>query len=185
MASSPINNGSAPTIKSAVPSTADPVDAVPYRAWPAVAGRKFGCGRRWQRLLRWPLFARRWVREFPGTRAQVRAARLFVQALLEDTKMGDDASFIVGELASNAIMWSRSGHPGGNFLVRVTRRRRWVQIAVTDQGSHYAPITLETELEALAESGRGLACIEALAKSGGTYRTIKGTRVVWIQLSIL
>lgn len=156
------------------------------RELPVARVRRFGCG--WQRrprLAGWDLLAWRWQREFSGTAAQVRAARMFAEDLLADCPARDDAGLIVAELAANAIQWSRSGDLGGVFVLQVTRNRRWVQVAITDQGSAGEPITLEVELDALdglTEHGRGLACVEAVADSAGSYRTVRGARVVWARL---
>ena len=60
-----------------------------------------------------------WRRVFPGTLDQAPRAREFVRLLLADAPRADDAELIVSELVGNALRHSRSGEPGGWFVVEV------------------------------------------------------------------
>jgi serine/threonine-protein kinase RsbW len=46
----------------------------------------------------------------------------------------DEALLIVSELAANAILHSRSGHPGGTFTVRTELHDSYLFIEVQDEG---------------------------------------------------
>ncbi|MFC4586810.1 ATP-binding protein [Sphaerisporangium corydalis] len=60
-----------------------------------------------------------WRRVFTGTLDQVPQARRFVRFLLKDIACVDVAELVVSELAGNALCHTRSGHPGGWFMVEV------------------------------------------------------------------
>ena len=63
-----------------------------------------------------------WARTFPAVPAQVREARRFLAGLLDGGPAAGDALICLSELASNAVVHSRSSQPGGTFTVRVPRR---------------------------------------------------------------
>jgi serine/threonine-protein kinase RsbW len=128
-----------------------------------------------------------WARAFPGTAAQVRGARRFVESLLDRSPFLDDAVTIVSELVTNAILHTRSGKPGGLVIVQVTRWRLGVRTAVTDQGSPDSPVIRDSDpccQPELPESGTGLYLVGHLAErldwheeaSGRTIYAILGTR---------
>ncbi|MCO5999807.1 ATP-binding protein [Actinoallomurus rhizosphaericola] len=130
-----------------------------------------------------------WRRTFAGIPQQVSAARRFTHSLLADTSAADDAAWVTGELATNAIKYSRSGSEGGVFTVEVLRWRHRVQIQVTDAGGDNEPIlpttapsALFTERRLLREGRRGLYGIGALAHEFGTYQHTDGSRVIWVRL---
>lgn len=158
----------------------------------------------------WRACPLRWRRRFAGTREQVREARRFVASLLAGTSgtteaagelgagLVDDAVWVAGELAANAVAHSRSGRPGGTFFVQVMKSRHWIEISVTDEGGpgvpppHRAAPYGEERSEpephdpcAVRESGHGLRGVDALAVQRGTYRTMDGGRVVWVLLSAI
>jgi hypothetical protein len=62
-----------------------------------------------------------WMRRFAGAPEQVGAVRHFVAFLFADGDAADEAAWVAGELATNAIRYSRSGEPGGSFEVQVMR----------------------------------------------------------------
>ena len=125
-----------------------------------------------------------WARVFPGTPQQVGAARRFAAALLDGSPFREDAALVVSELVTNALLHSRSGHPGGLVTVQVTRWRLGVRIAVTDQGSPNSPVIRDAGPgRQMAESGHGLYMVCHLAAcldwhddaSGRTIHAILGT----------
>jgi anti-sigma regulatory factor (Ser/Thr protein kinase) len=63
----------------------------------------------------------------------VREARRFLAALGECPAAGG-ALPCVPELATNAVLHSRSGEPGGRFTVRAARRAGSVRVEVSDEG---------------------------------------------------
>jgi len=106
-----------------------------------------------------------WRRTFPGRADQSRLVRQFIAFLLTGCPLADNAVFVAAELVANALQHTRSALPGGLFLVEVRRWRGGVAVAVTDQGSTNEPVTRRTD--ELAESGRGLHTVEALATRWG------------------
>ncbi|HEU5159285.1 MAG TPA: ATP-binding protein [Streptosporangiaceae bacterium] len=109
----------------------------------------------------WPIMCRR--RVFPGTSEQVRAARDFIRSLLADHSCADDILLVVSELVSNATRHSRSGLPGGLVVIEVRRWRRWLAVAVIDQGGPSEPV-MRPPADPLSEGGRGLPTVDACAR---------------------
>ena len=70
--------------------------------------------------------AETWRKVLPGTTRQVADARRLTHMFLDDTARADDAAWIVGELAANAVRHTRSG--GGHRLVS---RKRWATSSAT------------------------------------------------------
>jgi serine/threonine-protein kinase RsbW len=123
-----------------------------------------------------------WWRSFVGVPEQVGEARAFVGTLFGREPACDDAVWITGELATNAIQHTRSGRPGGRFTVQVAQGEAALFVAVYDQGGAGEPV-FGGEPDELSVSGRGLFGVEAIALRCGTCRT-KGGRVVWAALPV-
>ncbi|MCO6000179.1 ATP-binding protein [Actinoallomurus rhizosphaericola] len=130
-----------------------------------------------------------WRRTFTGTPEQVSAARRFTRFLLADSSAADDAAWVVGELATNAIKYSRSGAEGGVFTVEVLQWRHRVQIQLIDAGGDGEPIlptidpaTAVPERREPPEGRLGLYGVGALACLLGAHQHPDGTRVVWARL---
>ncbi|MEV5704796.1 ATP-binding protein [Actinoallomurus sp. NPDC052274] len=130
-----------------------------------------------------------WRRTFTGTPEQVSAARQFTRYLLADSSAADDAAWVVGELATNAVKYSRSGDAGGVFTVEVLRWRHRVQVQLTDAGGDGEPVlptidpaTAVSRRRKLPEGRLGLYGVGVLACLFGTYQHLDGTRVVWARL---
>jgi anti-anti-sigma regulatory factor len=83
------------------------------------------------------------------------------------------ACLVVSELVSNAVE-----HAGTMLTVRLTRRSRYLHIAVRD-GSPEEPVPAGSKL--LAERGRGLRLVESLAAHWGWLPSRDG-KVVWATL---
>jgi serine/threonine-protein kinase RsbW len=78
---------------------------------------------------------------FPGTPEHVAGARAVVRCLLAGWPRRDDAVLVASELASNAVVHTRSGLPGGWFGLEARRRTGiGVWIAVRDQGAASSPL---------------------------------------------
>jgi anti-sigma regulatory factor (Ser/Thr protein kinase) len=75
-----------------------------------------------------------WARTFPAVPAQVAEARRFLAGLLDGDPAAGDAVLCLSELATNAIVHSRSREPGGSFTVRAQSGGRRLRVEVTDQG---------------------------------------------------
>jgi anti-sigma regulatory factor (Ser/Thr protein kinase) len=72
---------------------------------------------------------------YPGVREAVSQARHHVVAALAGMPDCSDVAFAVSEVASNAVLHSRSGHPGGWFTIAVdVVPGALVAVVVTDQG---------------------------------------------------
>jgi serine/threonine-protein kinase RsbW len=128
--------------------------------------------------------ANRWLRVFPGQTGQVPLARAFVAAALVGCPARETLLTCVSELAANAIKHTASG-AGGMFAVEVRRPAPGVAlIVVTDAGGPRRPAVPdagdggETEL---AEGGRGLALVAALASHWGYHAVPGGGRTVWAE----
>lgn len=130
-----------------------------------------------------------WRRQFAGTTEHISQARRFTRFLLADSTAAIDASWVVGELATNAVRHSRSGSEEGLFAVEVMCWDRSVQVQVTDAGGGREPVSPKPDAETVIaggepppESGLGLCGIGALACQFGTYQQTDGSRVVWARL---
>ncbi|MGI8330218.1 ATP-binding protein [Actinomadura scrupuli] len=112
-----------------------------------------------------------WRRAFPGLRPQARRARDFVGFLVEGSPRADDLILAAGELVANALQHTRSGCPGGLFVVEVRRWRGGVALTVIDQGGPNeprrgtagGPMAADLGDFDFAESGRGLFAVEMTA----------------------
>ncbi|MGW0804641.1 ATP-binding protein [Nonomuraea sp. NPDC002799] len=115
----------------------------------------------------------------PGIPSQVSRARGLVTAVLgRDHPLYDDVVLLTSELATNAILHTRSG-AGGMFTVTVTSSDRSVCVSVADSGSDGAPFVCRTGAQ--STSGRGLPLIEALSHRWGFVRE-GGATTVWFEL---
>lgn len=124
------------------------------------------------------LMARPKRRVFPGHSEQVTHARRFVAQALDGTPAADDAALCVSELATNALLHTRSGN-GGEFEIIVCRGQASALIAVYDDGSGTPPATREPN--ATSENGRGLGVVALTATRWGHFGGTSG-RVVWFEL---
>ena len=119
-----------------------------------------------------------WRREFQGRPEQVRLVRAFAAHLLAGFPALDDVLLVLDELAVNAIQHTRSGRDGGRFTVDVSMDVAGVIVYVTDQGGPGEPRL--RSLAGLAEGGRGLLAVDALAATWSwtgaqDARTIRAT----------
>lgn len=97
---------------------------------------------------------------FDGTPASVRTARCWARELLQGAGLvgqsADDAVTCISELATNAVMHSHSGWPGGAYQIALTLKHESLCIEVTDQGGDDSP-HIPPRLEPGDElGGRGL-----------------------------
>jgi len=111
---------------------------------------------------------------------QVRTVCADLTAITDGCALSDDLVLITSELATNAIVHSRSGLPGGAFTVRVeVRTGAFARLQVEDQGGPWI------EREPDEERGRGLELVAALAGDGKwaiQAGEAPGARVVRLQL---
>ena len=144
-----------------------------------------------------------WHGRFPGTGEQVSAARRAVARALTGSPGLDAATLIVSELATNAVIHTRSGRDG-TFEVTLSRFGDSLRIEVGDEGAEQLPVAgpagpvLSAGADGgpgagpgkgpdpvfgLAESNRGLAIVRALAQSWGCICAESRT-VVWCELAL-
>ena len=74
-------------------------------------------------------------RDYPGTADQAQHVRADLAKVAASCPVADDLVLLASELATNAILHSRSGHPARTFAVRATLYPgdyAWVE--VTDRG---------------------------------------------------
>ena len=118
-----------------------------------------------------------WSRAFPATAEQAREARQFLAGILDGHPATDDAVLCLSELASNAILHSRSGAPGGHFHVRVERHGSHVRVEVTDQGGPWAQSQPHDD-----QNGRGLLVVAQLARDFGRSGDEHAGWTVWYEI---
>lgn len=129
-------------------------------------------------------------RTFRGEPGQVPQARDFVRRYLTGpgcptgtvpdipAPAVQDILVCASELATNAVLHSRSGHPGGYFSVEIAvHDGRWVHVAVEDSGGPWAERDPD---DGYAESGRGLYVVAELAADMGITGDASG-RTAWFR----
>ncbi|MGO9029535.1 MAG: ATP-binding protein [Acidimicrobiales bacterium] len=108
-------------------------------------------------------------------------ARSFVRAVLHEwqlARLEPDASLLATELVTNGLR-----HGAGSRWMRLSVRAGRLRIAVADRQPMGSPRRQHPSLT--AESGRGLAMVEAMADTWGTRRLrLRGGKVVWCELQI-
>ncbi|MEU8703380.1 ATP-binding protein [Streptomyces sp. NPDC048680] len=94
----------------------------------------------------------------------------------------ESAAYIVAELAANATV---HGHvPGRDFQLRLTvHAGKRLRIEVTDTRGDHLPVAAVPE--GLAESGRGLLIVEALADRWGIVPGPVPRKTVWAELDLV
>jgi anti-sigma regulatory factor (Ser/Thr protein kinase) len=104
-------------------------------------------------------------------------ARRFVAGTLQPWELGplvDTVTLLTSELVTNAVV-----HAGTEVDVVVRLTGAIARVEVTDR-SELVPTPRHTGLE--ADSGRGLALVQALARRWGTSRQPGGGKTVWFEV---
>ncbi len=110
---------------------------------------------------------------FPASPEQVGNVRRAIRFYLGSCPANDDVTLVVSELATNAILHSRSGR-GGTFVVRAELHPRWVWIEVEDAGGEWT-------YRGHDDRPHGLAVVGELAREWGTSNRTHG-RAVWARI---
>ncbi|MCC5578331.1 MULTISPECIES: ATP-binding protein [Microtetraspora] len=120
------------------------------------------------------------VARLAGGREQVvRARRLVSAALGKDHPLHDDCVLLTSEIATNAVVHSRSGE-GGSFTLTVSRTDAGVRVCVQDEGSADPPCAGHAVPN--GTGGRGLPLLDALAARWGMIREA-GRNQVWFEMA--
>jgi anti-sigma regulatory factor (Ser/Thr protein kinase) len=103
-----------------------------------------------------------------------------VAQLLDGCPAAANVVLCLSELASNAILHSRSGQPGGHFGVQVEAHvGEWVRVAVDDDGGPWTANRADDDIE----HGHGLEIVcalsAAMAVSEGGLRRVVWFRCAW------
>jgi serine/threonine-protein kinase RsbW len=106
----------------------------------------------------------------------LRRPRRFVAGVLDGCPAAGDALVCVSELATNAVLHSRSGRPGGRFTVCATARPGSLRVAVADEGGPWGH-----ERGGDGQNGRGLLIVGGLASRWGRDEGGAG-RTVWFEI---
>ncbi|MFI9041628.1 ATP-binding protein [Streptomyces sp. NPDC053726] len=134
--------------------------------------------------LPWIPGARRALCDLPGTSlVSPRLAREFGRDELQqwglDPDTIDTAAQVISELTSNAVE-----HGGdGPMTLDLTEEGQALRITVTDRGRPPAPIQAGSPVTG-AESGRGLAIVEALAEAWDHHHYPSTATAVWAVIAV-
>ena len=124
-------------------------------------------------------------RVYGGAVSEVRRVRADLATVAAGCPIADELVLLASELATNAIVHSRSGEPGSTFTVRAELQRdayAWVE--VEDQGG--GDWNGRDGEDQDAERGRGLAIVGAIAGDGNWGIETGDTPescVVWVRLA--
>jgi anti-sigma regulatory factor (Ser/Thr protein kinase) len=121
---------------------------------------------------------------YPGTPESVPAVRRLVRAILAHSPRVDDLELIAAELVTNAIHHTPSGSEGGAFTITLGQEpgRAWLEVA--DLGNEpWRPA--QSNGDGMAEHGRGLEIVTALADDVGYGVSDGHNRFSWATLSWL
>ncbi|MEV2279339.1 ATP-binding protein [Nocardiopsis sp. NPDC049922] len=120
---------------------------------------------------------------FPGTPTSIREARAWAIETAQAWGIdhaADDLALIVSELATNAIEHSLSGQTDGRFTVRLYLCPDRVRVVVRDGGPRGKRTPTRRTALPTAETGRGLALVEAFSLAWGALRFGTG---VWAEVA--
>ena len=115
------------------------------------------------------------TRSFEPKAHEVRAARHFVMATLEDWDLVQpDIPLLVSELATNAVLHARS-----DFSVTVVAREDRIRVEVFDRNTRLpSPASVPAE----AYSGRGLMILQGLSSAWGVDAHAGEGKTVWFEV---
>ena len=126
-----------------------------------------------------------WRKVFPGTARRVADARALARLFLDDTARAGDAAWITGELAANAVRYTRSGADGGTCILELSRAGDLARIVVYDLGGGGRPtFTRSSPTFNLNEHGYGLYGVGELAHRTGVRGNPLVGHAVWAELRL-
>jgi anti-sigma regulatory factor (Ser/Thr protein kinase) len=114
---------------------------------------------------------------YPGTAVYVGRMRVDLAAAAGGCSLAADFVLLASELAANAVLHSRSGHPGGRFTVRAyLHPGHYAWAEVEDQGGQWTGRPSD-------DRPHGLEIVSAIARDGNWgIDGGEACRVVWIRL---
>lgn len=124
-----------------------------------------------------------------GNLTAVRSIRGRVREFLERSQLPDpvvdDAELAASELATNALLHSRSGQTGGVMTLFIRCEHPLVRIAVADQGEKNSEASGETATarEENGDYGRGMLIIESCTSRSGEYWS-DSTHTAWFEIDV-
>ncbi|MBX9390334.1 ATP-binding protein [Streptomonospora nanhaiensis] len=123
-----------------------------------------------------------------GNLTAVRSIRARVREFLERSappqSVLDDAELASSELATNALLHSRSGQTGGVMTLFIRSSRDRVRVAVADQGEkHTTAAPTDPARPDNDDYGRGKLIIESCTTRSGEYWT-ETTHVAWFEIDV-
>ncbi|WP_067966422.1 ATP-binding protein [Nocardiopsis trehalosi] len=124
-----------------------------------------------------------------GNLTAVRSIRARVREFLERSgpprSLLDDAELAASELATNALLHSRSGQVGGVMTLFIRSGRDRVRVAVADQGEKRPEGVAGSSAvrEENGDYGRGKLIIESCTTRSGEYWT-ESTHVAWFEIDL-
>lgn len=119
---------------------------------------------------------------FPGESATVGKCRSLARRLAVDEDQAEAAALCVSELVTNALVHSRSGLPGGRVTVAISvcSGQDRLRISVRDDGPRAVrPARSGPGTTGLAESGRGLRIVAAVAADWGISQPADDQGIAW------
>ncbi len=120
---------------------------------------------------------RSFSRAYSGRPQAIGTARADIARVLAGCPAADNVILCLSEVASNAVLHSRSGRPGGGFGVRLEAREgHRVRVDVDDDGGPWEA----GDAEDGDEHGYGLGIVSAMSAGMGTMSG-DGWRIVWFE----
>lgn len=121
-----------------------------------------------------------------GNLTAVRSIRARVREFLSRTGHSegalDDAELSVSELATNALLHSRSGQSGGVMTLFIRSDEGRLRVAVADQGEREPDDAADVHTrEDGGDFGRGKFIVESCATRSGEYWS-EATHVAWFEI---
>jgi anti-sigma regulatory factor (Ser/Thr protein kinase) len=121
------------------------------------------------------------TRIFDGSPQEVHNVRVYVAQFVDGCPVAEDAVSLSSELATNAVLHSKSG-AGGTFSVSVLVESGLVRVEVHDLGSATTPSVRRSRQPSV--SGAGLRIVETLADRWGFDGDQNG-RTVWFEMACI
>jgi anti-sigma regulatory factor (Ser/Thr protein kinase) len=117
-------------------------------------------------------------RSYPGQPGQVAQARAFLAYVLHDCPVADDAVLLCSELCANAVQYSESRRPRGQFTLHAkVCPGSWVWCGVEDEGGTWRKRPRDPERM------HGLDIVCAVTRGGWGVVEEACSRLVWYRLA--